>query len=108
MGIDSVQMALHRASGIVAALILLSVAEATLGPAWTYDTEVEAPAAEKDMGGWTMGVYTEEQQTRLNVNELGEKVAPQKSLGTKCTADADCHLPCPHGEHNACIAVDES
>ena len=48
--------------------------KATLGPAWTYDKEVEAPGAEKDMGGWTMGVYTEEQQTRLNVNELGEEV----------------------------------
>ena len=53
--------------------------EATLGPAWTYDKEVEAPAAEKDMGGWTMGVYTEEQQTRLNVDELGETVCRKNS-----------------------------
>jgi len=98
---------LNTTYGVVAALILLSVAEATLGPAWTYDNEVEKPADEKDMGGWNMGVYTQEQQTRLNVNELGEKVAPQKSLSTNCTTDADCHLPCPHGEHNACIAEDE-
>jgi hypothetical protein len=27
----------------------------------------------KDMGGWTAAVYTEEQQTRLGVDELGHK-----------------------------------
>ena len=49
-----------------------------LGPTWTRG-EVEAPGAEKDMGGWTAAVYTEEQQTRLNVDAFGEKVGKQKS-----------------------------
>jgi len=44
-----------------------------LGPAWTHG-EMEAPEGEKDMGGWTAAVYTEEQQTRLGVTEMGEKV----------------------------------
>ena len=64
----------HLETRLVTLAVLSLMQEATLGPAWTYNKEVEAPAAEKDMGGWTMGVYTQEQQTRLNVNELGEQV----------------------------------
>jgi hypothetical protein len=43
-----------------------------LGPAWTRG-EIEAPAGEKDMGSFTVAVYTEEQQQRLNVDENGKK-----------------------------------
>ena len=43
-----------------------------LGPAWTRG-EIEAPAGEKDMGGWTAAVYTEEQMTRLTVDQYGAK-----------------------------------
>ena len=41
-----------------------------IGPAWTRG-EMEKPAGEKDMGGWTALVYTEEQQARLGVDEQG-------------------------------------
>jgi hypothetical protein len=41
-----------------------------LGPSWTRH-EIEPPAGEVDMGGMFMAVYTEEQQARLGVNELG-------------------------------------
>ena len=41
-----------------------------LGPAWTRG-ELEVPAGEKDMGGSTAAVYTEEQQARLGVCEDG-------------------------------------
>ena len=44
-----------------------------VGPAWTRG-EIEAPAGTKDMGGWTAGVYTPEQQARLGVDESGERV----------------------------------
>ena len=40
------------------------------GPAWTRGA-MEAPAGEKDMGGWVQAVYTSEQQRRLGVNEDG-------------------------------------
>ena len=49
-----------------------------IGPAWTYDPSVEKPAGEKNMGTYTIAVYTKEQQERLGVNELGEKVEPSK------------------------------
>merc|ERR1719499_2755220 len=51
----------------------------SIGPAWTYDDSVEQPAGTKDMGGWTAAVYTEEQQERLGVDELG--------VSTENTAD---------------------
>ena len=47
--------------------------QAGLGPAWTRG-EIEAPAGEKNMGSWTAAVYTEEQQARLRVTEMGEKL----------------------------------
>lgn len=45
-----------------------------VGPSWTYNSDMEAPRGEKDMGGWTAAVYTEEQRERLGVNEFGEKL----------------------------------
>ena len=44
-----------------------------IGPAWTRG-EIEAPAGEKQQGSHTVGVYTTEQQARLNVNENGKKI----------------------------------
>ena len=41
-----------------------------IGPAWTRG-EIERPAGEADMGGWTAGVYTAEQQARLGVDSNG-------------------------------------
>ena len=35
---------------------------------------MEAPAGEKDMGGWTRGIYTAEQRERLGVDEDGKNV----------------------------------
>lgn len=40
-------------------------------PAWLTG-DIEAPAGEKDMGGWVARVYTPEQQTRLGVDAMGE------------------------------------
>jgi hypothetical protein len=36
---------------------------------------MEAPAGEKDMGSYVIGVYTAEQQVRLNVDAEGTKIA---------------------------------
>lgn len=45
-----------------------------MGPAWLHG-EIERPAGEKDMGGWTAAVYTAEQQVHLGVDEFGQRVA---------------------------------
>jgi hypothetical protein len=42
-------------------------------PAWLTG-DIERPQGARDMGGWTMRVYTKEQQARLNVDETGEPV----------------------------------
>ena len=42
-----------------------------VGPAWTTG-DMEPPAGEKDMGGWTAAVYTEEQQQKLKIDEFGK------------------------------------
>jgi len=47
------------------------------GPKWTYDKNMERPAGEKDMGSYTMKVYTPEQQERLGVNELGQTLGDE-------------------------------
>eukprot|EP00928_Gymnodinium_smaydae_P019649 TRINITY_DN17546_c0_g1_i1.p1 TRINITY_DN17546_c0_g1~~TRINITY_DN17546_c0_g1_i1.p1 ORF type:complete len:258 (+),score=47.96 TRINITY_DN17546_c0_g1_i1:54-776(+) len=61
----------------------------SLGPAHTRG-EMEPPAEERDMGGWTARVYSEEQQARLGVNEWGnpssetvqERLEEESSFGT--------------------------
>jgi len=72
----------------------------SIGPRWTYDSSIEAPAGTKDMGSWKASVYTQEQQDRLSVNEKGEPVAKTntdkmpaaeaaaKTAATDATADA--------------------
>merc|ERR1719171_2544679 len=45
-----------------------------IGPAWTRG-EAEKPAGEKSMGSWTAAIYTEEQQKRLGVDEMGAPAA---------------------------------
>jgi len=62
----------------------------SLGPAWTRG-EIERPEGEKNMGTWTAAVYTEEQQCRLGVNEMGEPIA-QNQAG-------------PAGEHRETFTV---
>jgi len=47
------------------------------GPKWTYDKNMEKPAGEKEMGSYTMKVYTPEQQERLGVDELGQTVGDE-------------------------------
>jgi hypothetical protein len=44
-----------------------------IGPAWTRE-ELEPPEGEKNMGSWISAVYTEEQQTRLQIDELGNRL----------------------------------
>ena len=48
-----------------------------VGPAWTRG-EAEAPAGQRDMGGWQAAVYDAEQQQRLGVDEFG---APANATG---------------------------
>lgn len=43
------------------------------GPAWTTG-DMEPPEGTKDMGSWVTSVYTEEQQKRLNVDEMGSSL----------------------------------
>ena len=47
-----------------------AVAASVIGPAWTRG-EIEKPAGERDMGGWTSAFYTNEQQQRLHVDQSG-------------------------------------
>ena len=65
-----------------------------LGPAWTRG-EKEAPAGEKDMGGWTAAVYTAEQQARLGVDEEGNKVEAAYGIGNRVLPNR--HAPQPLG-----------
>ena len=57
-------------------IVLLSVgqlsagAASVTGPAWTRG-EIEKPAGERDMGGWTSTFYSTEQQQRLQVDQYG-------------------------------------
>merc|ERR1712139_654575 len=43
----------------------------SMPPPWILG-EIEPPAGEKDMGGWTRGIYTAEQMERLGVDEDGK------------------------------------
>ena len=52
-------------------LASLSIAQAMVGPSWTYDNSVEKPAGEKQIGSYVLGVYTKEQQERLGLDEFG-------------------------------------
>lgn len=45
--------------------------EGVIGPPHTRG-EMEPPKGEKNMGSWTAGVYTDEQQQRLGVDESGQ------------------------------------
>ena len=50
---------------IFCVLALLGAAQALVGPAWTFNNDVEKPAGEKRVGSYVMAVYTKEQQKRL-------------------------------------------
>ena len=54
---------------------------------------MERPEGEKNMGTWTAAVYTEEQQRRLGVNEMGEPV------------DQPANQAGPTGEHRETFTV---
>ena len=51
----------------------------TSTPPWERG-EMEKPAGTKDMGGWTRGVFTLEQQNRLGVDEDGQKILSNKKV----------------------------
>ena len=42
-----------------------------IGPAWTYDKNVERPEGEEDRGSFTLRVYTKEQQSRYHIDKFG-------------------------------------
>jgi len=60
-------------SFFVLILVSVGIVNAVVGPQWTWDEGMEEPAGEKDMGGWTSRVYTDEQMERLGVDEFGKK-----------------------------------
>ena len=43
-----------------------------IGPAWTYDKNVEKPEGVEDRESCTLRVYTKEQQDRLHIDKFGE------------------------------------
>lgn len=53
--------------------------------------ESEMPQGEKDMGGWTMRVYTPEQQARLGLDEAGEPVAKAATVNAPATQAEGSH-----------------
>jgi len=68
------------------------------GPRWTWDHSIERPAGEKDMGGYTAAVYTEEQQKRMNVDEMGDPVKKEEKkvvsgFGPRWTWDPEFEKP---------------
>ena len=63
-------------------------AQAAIGPAWTYDPSVEKPAGTRNMGTWTMSVYTPEQQARLGVDEMGAPVSKERYLADESQTGA--------------------
>lgn len=59
----------------------------SLGPAWTQDATIEPPAGEQDTDdGYTIAVYTPEQQARLGVDESGASLPDDED---HTTADVD-------------------
>ena len=60
-----------------------------VGPAWTRG-EIEGPAGERDMGGWTAGFYTPEQQARLGVDEQGGPAAAAAAGNAGSLWEGDC------------------
>jgi len=69
------------------------------GPGWTdpASTGIDPPAGEKDMGGWFMNVYTDEQHARLRVDETGEAAAPSQPQGFGFAAAPEDAAPAPGG-----------
>jgi hypothetical protein len=62
----------------------------SLGPAWTQDATIEPPAGEKDMhDGYTIAVYTPEQQARLGVDESGAILADDEDHTTAEVDDGE-------------------
>ena len=43
-----------------------------IGPAWTYDKNVERPEGVEDRGSCTLRVYTKEQQERYHIDKFGK------------------------------------
>jgi hypothetical protein len=52
-----------------------------VGPPHTRG-EMEPPQGEKNMGSWTAGVYTDEQQERLGVDDLGQLKVVESNVNT--------------------------
>ena len=73
-------------------------------PGWTQGA-VEAPAGEKDMGGFVAAVYTSEQQARLGVNDFGESTGGP-ALGPALAPAVNLPPPTDGDEHAADVAED--
>jgi hypothetical protein len=54
--------------------------------------EIEAPAGVADMGGWRAAAYTSEQQMRLHVDALGNKIASEPARALKSPSPESRHL----------------
>ena len=53
-------------------------------PAWTTG-DMEPPAGSRDMGGWTMKVYTAQQQKRLGIDAEGTPLHPAQDGSVPAT-----------------------
>ena len=71
-----------------------NVLEGMIGPEWTRGG-IEKPIGEKNMGEWTESVYTEEQQERLNVDELGNRLPHNRLPHNRLP-----HNRLPHNRHH--------
>jgi len=71
-----------------------------IGPRWTWDSTMEKPAGEKNMGSFTQAVYTKEQQKRLGVDMNGKKAEKPiaNAVGPRWTWDSTMEKPA--GEKN--------
>merc|ERR1712227_572378 len=71
-----------------------------VGPRWTWDSNMEKPAGEKNMGSFTQAVYTKEQQARLGVDMYGKTVEKPiaNAVGPRWTWDSAMEKPA--GEKN--------
>lgn len=65
-----------------------------IGPAWTRG-EIEKPAGTKNMGSWTAGIYTPEQQQRLGVDEQGNKTSAPVAVAALTPTHTTMPAPAP-------------
>jgi len=77
-------------------MVVGGMGKGVVGPAWTRG-EIEKPQGIKSMGTWEAAVYTEEQQTRLGVDEMGKKLPAAPAAPPSTQAMVAAGLTPPNG-----------